>query len=66
MITFHFQVRDSFLNIFIFDNFGHVCFTFLKTKVGERGGGRLVCGREGNCHRNTEIMKAAKNVLESA
>ena len=33
------QVRDSFLNIFIFDNSGHVCFTFLKTKVGERGGG---------------------------
>ena len=52
------QVRDSFLNIAIFDNSGHVCFTFLKTKVGERaggGGGRLVCGREGNCHRNNEL-----------
>ena len=48
------QVRDLFLNIFIFDKSEHVWFMIMKTKVGG-GGGRAVCGREGNCHGYNEL-----------
>ena len=53
------QVRDSFLNIFVFDMSKNVCFIRISENkgVGERGrgGGGGVCGRNGNCHRNNEL-----------
>ena len=51
------QVRDLFLNIFIFDKSEHVWFMIMdyENKGGRGGGGRAVCGREGNCHGYNEL-----------